>query len=320
MMSFRTIPFLIALSFCTMQADLAYAQKSPLSDEGEAPQAVVARIVKDGCSIHRMHEVIVDSSLGGLATWLDEGGRTKDAARLRLIQKSANDRFKEIEEALGVFTTNYVLSTGRGSEWDPEKMIGTALREMGGADAVTRVVSASREAHLAAFKAPAEALWRKRPIKADDWAQDNAAAGLTEIAKHGQLLPMKASIRVPITFFRYMVEGEKYGDKIAMRGSSTPLFVAPEAERAYTEALAKGTETAFANSSIPESRKLAAIITKPFSAEADAPAEMKERAMVYVAKLPTICLVAQLAVLPGYLGEDVVVTNYINGLKRDRKW
>ncbi|PZR95208.1 MAG: hypothetical protein DI537_05330 [Stutzerimonas stutzeri] len=266
-----------------------------------------------------MHNALSSVAFGSLATWLDRQQRAKEAGRVRAIEGAANVRFGEIEEALSIYLVNYVVNIGKGTEWDPEALISTALQMVGGEAAVTRVVAASRDVRLAAFKAPAAAFYMQQKVDPTEWAEDNAKPGLVQIKGNSQLLPVRASLRIPLTFYRFMIEGAPYGNALGQARSNAPLYAAPDAEQAYKSSLSQATTAMVANSGLPLKDTFAALLTEDFNEE-KSPADNSERAMAYVAAIPNICLTAFLAAAPGYLGQDVLEQRYIPSLKNAGRW
>lgn len=317
-MSSRSIFFVFTLGLAVLQPNFSNAQKSPLVDETPG-QTTLVRIIKNGCALRPFHDAISQASLGELASWLERQQRPKEAARVRAIAEAAGERFNEIEEGLALMTEKYVTSVGKGTEWDPDAMVATALQMLGGEAAVTRVVTAARDVRLSAFKAPASAFYRQTQVNPGNWAEDAAAPGLTEIKGNSQLYGIRTSMRIPLTFYRYMIDGTPFGNAIAQPRTGMPIFVAPAADAAYRDALAQATKDLVSNSRLPLKETFAALLTEEFS-DSKSPADNAERAMAYVAAIPNICLSAFLAIAPGYLAQDVIESRYIPNLKAAGKW
>lgn len=266
-----------------------------------------------------MHNAISDVSFGALASWLERQQRPKEGARVRAIASAADNRFNEIEESLNTLTVKYVSAIGKGGEWDPDSLLATAMQMLGGEAAVIRVVAAARDVRLAAFKAPAATFFRQPHVDAGNWAEDAPATGLTEIKGNSPLYPIRSSMRIPLTFYRYMIDGSPYGNALAQPRPGMPIYVAPAADAAYRERLAQATKDIISTSRLPLKETFAAILTEEFS-ETKGPADHGERAMTYVASIPNICLTAYLGAAPGYLAQDVIEKRYIPNLKDAGKW
>lgn len=288
-------------------------------DNGAPAQTPLSRIIKNGCSVRHISNAVTSSSLGALAGWLEKQSRSKDGARVRMIESAANDRFKEIEEGVATYTVKKVSLIGKGSEWDPDTMIASALQILGGEAVVTQIVASARDVRLAAFKAPAAALFRQQLIDPSKWAEDEPSMGLSEIKGNSQLYGVRTSMRLPLTFYRYLIEGKPYGNAIAQPRPGMPLYASPIAEAAYDEALSHAAKDVLGASRLPFKDAFAALLTEKFN-EAKSPSDNAERAMAYVAALPNICLSTFLEIAPGYLGQDVVEGRYIPNLKEAGKW
>lgn len=317
-MSSRSIFFVFTLGLAVLQPNFSVAQKSPLVDETPG-QTTLSRIIKNGCSVRQYHDAVTDASLGQLASWLDRQQRPKESARVRAIAAAANDRFSEIEEGLALMVEKYVANVGKGTDWDPDALVSTALQMVGGEAAVIRVVTAARDVRLAAFKAPSAAFYRQQHVNPSNWAEDAAASDLIEIKGNSQLYGLRTSMRLPLTFYRYMIDGTPYGNAIAQPRPGMPIFVAGAADAAYRGTLAQATKDLVTDSRLPLKETFAALLTEEFS-ETKSPADNAERAMSYVAAIPNICLSAFLGIAPGYLAQDVIETRYIPNLKAAGKW
>ncbi len=315
----RSISIAFTLGIAFVQPNFSLAQTSPLVDDGGPGQTPLSRIIKSGCSVRHMHNALSATALGGLATWLERQQRSKEGARVRAIEGAANQRFGEIEDALATYTVNYVANIGKGTEWDPDSLTATALQMLGGEAAVTRVVAASRDVRLAAFKAPSVAFYRQLQVDLTSWAEDNANPGLVEIKGNSQLFPVRASMRIPLTFYRFMIEGTAYGNALAQPRPGMPIFVAPLANQAYRETLMQATADLVTNSRLPLKETFSTLLTEEFS-DSKSPSDNAERAMAYVSAIPNICLSAFLAAAPGYLGQDVIEKRYIPNLRDAGKW
>lgn len=318
-MSSRSIFLVFTLGVAFVQPNFSQAQTSPLLDESSRGQTTLSRIITNGCSVRHIHNAVSEASLGSLASWLERQQRPKEGARVRLIASAANERFSEMEEGLSILTVKYVSGIGKGSEWDPDALIATAMQMLGGESAVTRVVAAARDVRLAAFKAPAAAFFRQPQVDASNWAEDAQATGLIEIKGNSQLYPIRSSTRLPLTFYRYMIDGSPYGNALAQPRPGMPIYVAPEADAAYRATLAQATKDIITNSRLPLKDTIASILTEEFS-ETKGPADNAERAMAYIAAIPNICLTAFLGAAPGYLAQDVIEKRYIPNLKDAGKW
>lgn len=318
-MSSRSIFLVFTLGIAFVQPNFSLAQTSPLVDDGGPGQTPLTRIIKNGCSVRHMHNAVSAAALGGFATWLERQQRSKESTRVRAIEGAANQRFAEIEDALATYTVNYVANIGKGTEWDPDNLTATALQMLGGEAAVTRVVAASRDVRLAAFKAPSLAFFRQQNVDPGNWAEDNAAPGLVEIKGNSQLFAMRSSTRIPLTFYRFMIEGAPYGNALAQPRPGMPIFVAPAAKQAYQDAVTQSTADFVTSSRLPLKETFATLLTEEFN-DAKSPSDNAERAMAYVSAIPNICLSAFLAAAPGYLGQDVIEKRYIPSLKDAGKW
>jgi hypothetical protein len=172
---------------------------------------------------------------------------------------------------------------------------------------------------LAAFKAPATAFYRQQQVDPTSWAEDAAKPGLVEIKGNSQLFPVRASMRIPLTFYRFMIEGAGYGNSLAQPRPGMPIFVAAPADQAYRDALLQATTDFISNSRLPLKETFTTLLTEEFS-DTKSPADNAERAMAYVSAIPNICLSAFLAAAPGYLGQDVIEKRYIPNLRDAGKW
>jgi hypothetical protein len=306
------------LSASFVQSNFSWAQQSPLLDNGNN-ETVLSRIIKSGCSARHIQGAIVNASLGNLASWLERERRPQEASRVRGIERVLTEGLAQIEEAQNLRTVKYVLSLGKGTEWDAETLLTSAVQTLGGEAEVTRIVAATRDARLAAFKAPADAFYRNSPLNPDMWAEDNPSQGLSEIKGNDQLLSMRTSIRLPLTFYRYMIEGKGYANPIIGARADAPLYVAPEARSAYQVALEAASLELIENSKISQRAAVARIVKKEFSETGSTP-ELVDRPLVYVASLSNICITANLVTASTYLAQSVIEKRYIPDLKEAGKW
>lgn len=285
------------------------------------------RLVRDGCSVAATNDAMTEVTFGRLANWLEAKGEKEKARRIRLIQAEQKSKFAPTEEAIATYVAKHVSTTGKGTEWDPQKLLPIAVKILGGEEKATKFLAASHQVLLKEFMAPSDYFYRSQNIDPDGWLPkpssplaDASVEDATEISGMTQLYPKRASFELPLATYRFLIEGRSYGKNPISTTATDSLRVKATARQYVDDVRRDSARKIAGDGEIPN----ADLLAKYLAAGPDVGVEINsdaDRALAFATWIPNLCLTYQISLVsPTMFSQEVIEKAYIGALKTRKEW